>query len=65
MPVLSNSSRHSAWRSVSPERASESSAAGCSPAMISSGERTAGAGTASTVKGPVTRAFWRSTTGWS
>ncbi len=66
MPVFSSSSRHSAWRSVSPERAMDASAVarrGCS--SISSSDFTVGAGTASTVNGPVTRTFGLSTCGWS
>ena len=66
IPVFRSSSRHSACRSVSPERASEASAS-CrtEPSAAASSGFTTGAGTASTVKGPVTRAFPLSARGWS
>ena len=63
MPVFRSSARHSAWRNVSPERATEASPAGGVPGSVIG--RTVGAGTASTVKGPVTRARLPSTFGWS
>ena len=65
MPVLSNSSRQSAWRTVSPERATVSSAGSGSASSPSSMGLTAGAGTASTLNGPVTRFLPVSTSGWS
>jgi len=66
IPVFSSSSRHSACRSVSPERAEEASAS-CFAAASSAASRgfTTGAGTASTVNGPVTRALLLSSLGWS
>ena len=65
MPVRRSSSRHSAWRSDSPERATESSAGVCSGSEASSTGFTDGAGTASTLNGPVTRFLPVSTNGWS
>ena len=70
MPVLSSSSRQVCWRLVLPLRATEISAKLASSACgecaeCSSSDSTVGNGTASTVKGPVTRSLFLAFSGWS